>query len=58
VLHGNSRGIGLGHNSVVRERGNDYMMFHGYDPKDDGLFRLKSLLLTHVREGCSQASLN
>jgi hypothetical protein len=37
VLRGNSRRIDLGHNSVLREGGKDYLMFHAYDPKDDGL---------------------
>jgi arabinan endo-1,5-alpha-L-arabinosidase len=41
VLAGNSEWYGVGHNAVVSFDGTDYLVFHGYDAKDNGKPKLR-----------------
>lgn len=40
ILQGNERWSGVGHCSVFSENGIDYLVFHGYDKKDNGKSKL------------------
>lgn len=40
ILQGNDRWSGVGHCSVFSENGIDYLIFHGYDKKDNGKSKL------------------
>lgn len=41
VLEGNKDWYGVGHNAVINADGNDYLVFHGYDAKDNGRSKLR-----------------
>ena len=41
VLAGNERWHGVGHNSVYTFDGVDYLIFHGYDGRDNGNSKLR-----------------
>jgi arabinan endo-1,5-alpha-L-arabinosidase len=41
VLEGDKNWNGVGHNAVVELDGNDYLIFHGYDAKDNGRSKLR-----------------
>ncbi|MDP4264469.1 MAG: arabinan endo-1,5-alpha-L-arabinosidase [Bacteroidota bacterium] len=41
VLEGDKNWYGVGHNAVVNSDGNDYLIFHGYDAKDNGRSKLR-----------------
>jgi arabinan endo-1,5-alpha-L-arabinosidase len=46
VLQGNKDWYGVGHNAVCTFDGNDYLIFHGYDAKDNGRSKLRIEALT------------
>jgi arabinan endo-1,5-alpha-L-arabinosidase len=41
VLEGDKNWNGVGHNAVVNDGVNDYLVFHGYDAKDNGRSKLR-----------------
>jgi arabinan endo-1,5-alpha-L-arabinosidase len=41
VLEGDKNWHGVGHNAVISADGNDYLVFHGYDAKDNGRSKLR-----------------
>lgn len=54
VLRGSARWIGPGHNSAYTFDGQDYLVFHAYDAKDDGLPKLKVLPMDFDAQGWPQ----
>lgn len=51
VLEGDSEWFGVGHNSVYTFDGKDYLVFHGYDAKDNGRSKLRIEELTWDKGG-------
>lgn len=51
VLEGNSEWYGVGHNAVYTFDGKDYLIFHGYDAKDEGKSKLRIETLTWNAKG-------
>jgi arabinan endo-1,5-alpha-L-arabinosidase len=41
VLEGDRNWYGVGHNAVLSDNGNDYLVFHGYDAADNGKPKLR-----------------
>jgi arabinan endo-1,5-alpha-L-arabinosidase len=41
VLEGDKNWNGVGHNAVISADGNDYLIFHGYEAKDNGRSKLR-----------------
>lgn len=57
VLTGNERWPGVGHNSVYTFDGKDYIVFHGYDVKDNGNSKLIIRMIAWDDEGWPVVSL-
>lgn len=51
VLHGNARWAGPGHNSAYSYDGKDYLVFHAYDARDNGLPKLQVVPLHWDADG-------
>ncbi len=51
VLHGSPRWAGPGHNSAYRFDGKDYLVFHAYDARDNGLPKLHVLPMRWDADG-------
>ncbi len=45
LMEGNEEWHGVGHNAVVHEDGNDYLIFHAYDAEDNGRSKLRIFTL-------------
>lgn len=50
VLEGTKAWNGVGHNAVVNFDGTDYLVFHGYDAKDNGRSKLRIEKLTWAND--------
>jgi len=51
LLEGDKDWHGVGHNAVVRLKGQDYLVFHGYDAHDDGKPKLRINRLRWTKTG-------
>ena len=51
VIEGNENFAGVGHNSAYTFDGKDYLVFHGYDLREEGRSRLKILEMKWDEEG-------
>lgn len=51
VIGGNKRWPGLGHNSVYRFKGTDYLVLHAYEAADEGRQKLKLLPMSWDKAG-------
>ncbi|MCJ8164400.1 arabinan endo-1,5-alpha-L-arabinosidase [Pontibacter sp. E15-1] len=51
LLEGNKDWYGVGHNSVYNFDGQDYLVFHGYDAKDEGKSKLRIEKLAWDKKG-------
>ncbi|TJZ61058.1 arabinan endo-1,5-alpha-L-arabinosidase [Sphingobacterium olei] len=54
VIAGDQNWHGVGHNVVVRLDDNDYLVFHGYDAKDEGRAKLRIEKITWDNAGWAQ----
>ncbi len=50
LMQGDERWHGVGHNAVVNSCGNDYLLFHGYDARDEGRSKLRIMRLSWTEE--------
>ncbi|MCA5003652.1 family 43 glycosylhydrolase [Sphingobacterium bovistauri] len=57
LLTGNKNWHGVGHNAVVENDGDDYVVFHGYDANDNGKAKLLIRKITWNREGWPEIEL-
>lgn len=51
VMEGNKDWFGVGHNAVYTFNGRDYLIFHGYDAKDEGKSKLRIETLSWDEKG-------
>ncbi|WP_347158374.1 family 43 glycosylhydrolase [Pontibacter chitinilyticus] len=51
LLQGDKEWYGVGHNAVYSENGQDYLIFHAYDAKDNGKPKLRIEKLTWDKNG-------
>jgi arabinan endo-1,5-alpha-L-arabinosidase len=50
LMQGDERWHGVGHNAVANSCGNDYLLFHGYDARDEGRSKLRIMRLSWTEE--------
>ena len=58
VLKGNDNWHGVGHNAVVRDGKQDYLIFHGYDANDAGKSKLLLEKITWDKDGWPNVTFN